>query len=887
MSLLTSAVWVVLGVFHSSLVDPGQDKDGYTLVINEFMARNEGTIEDPDEQGKYEDWLEIYNYGDTPIDLGGFYLTDDLNDPTQHQIPKGHSGSTTIPGKGFLLIWADSDPKQGPLHLDLRLDGKGGEDIGLYVQDQTGFVLVDGLSFAKQDKDHSQGRLPDGSDLWATFELHSDTPPTPMLPNGTIAADHMIMISEIMYHPLNEDDRDEYIELYNHGHQAVNLKKWRFSKGISFTFGEVLIEPGTYLVVAADVNRFLASHSDVTAIVVGDWEGTLSNKGERIKLMNSNSVSIDAVFYYDEGIWADRLLGPLDHTHRGWIWHNGHDGEGESLELINPDLSNEYGQNWGASLTGKGTPGTVNSVYTLTTAPIIQNVFHDPAVPNSTDQVTVIAQAVDTRTRVMDLTLYWRIDESNYVKDQYPTEALNTFQAVAMTANPNGEYSATIPSQADRTIVEFYVGVQDDQGNSRTFPASSLVEGVPQQVTNLLYQVDDAHNSQEPWIPGAQPIYRMVMSQGEQDRLAHIGDLDISGDWWASEAMSKAQMNGTFISVDDEGIQVRYNIGIRNRGNRSRFDPPMNYHVSFRHDDIWQDKFALNLNSKFTHCQVIGSAFYRMAGLAVSDAMAVQVRINGENLAATDPSRTFGSYAAIQVFDGLWAKDHVPDDPDGNLYRCTYDMRHGYRTVADLTFLGRDPASYMENYDKKTNEELNDWSDLFDLTHALNDANIPDDDFVRQMGQIVDLEQWTRFLAADTLVGNREKGLYSGLGDDYALYVGAEDRRFWLVPHDLDTVLGQGDEGYHPEQDILSYEKVPGLRRLMNHPDIKAMYYDQLRDLTTTVFTPEKMNLLIDDLLGDWVADEALDGSEGMKQFVVDRIESVITGPNPQVPQNQ
>ncbi len=885
MSFLTSVVCVLLGVMPSAFTNPDQEHDGYTLVINEFMARNEGTVEDPDDQGKFEDWLEIYNYGDTPIDLGGFYLTDDLNDPTQCQIPKGHPELTTIPARGYLLIWADSDPKQGPLHLDLRLNGRDGEDIGLFVQDHQGFALIDGLDFKAQDKDQSLGRFPDAKDHWAIFKLHSDTPPTPGHPNGMIAS-NLIMISEIMYHPLGEDDRDEYIELFNRSTQTVNLDRWRFSKGISYTFGKVAIGPGEYLMVAADVDRFLASHPGVTALVVGGWQGKLSNKGETLELVDSSRIPVDTVRYHDEGVWAERLLGPMDHTHRGWSWHNGHDGEGESLELINPEYSNAQGQNWGASLTGKGTPGTVNSRHDLNTGPVIHHVIHAPAVPNSTDPVTVTAEAVDTPEHEVTLTLYWRIDESQYVKDHYPSEDLHTYQAVAMLDSLGGEYTATIPSQQNGTTVEFYVGVQDGHGRTRTYPAPSRVDGVAQQVTNLLYLVDDTHDAQKSWVPGAQPIYRIVMTQAEKDRLTHIGDLDISGDWWASEAMSKAEMNGTFISMDDEGTEVRYDIGLRNRGNRSRFDPPMNFHVSFRHDDTWHDSFALNLNSKFTHCQVIASAFYRMAGVAVSDAAAVQVRVNGENPAATDPDRTFGSYAAVQVFDGLWAAAHVPDDLDGNLYRCTYDMRHGYRTVADLTFLGRDPASYMENYTKKTNEELDDWNDLFDLTQTLNDANIPDDDYVRRVGEIVDIEQWTRFMAADTLVGNREKGLYSGLGDDYALFYGIEDRRFWLVPHDLDTVLGQGDEGYHPEQDILSYEKVSGLNRLMNHPDVKALYYDQLRDLTATVFTPDVMNRLIDDLLEDWVSDETLNGARGMKQFVVDRLYNVVAGPNPQVPQD-
>ena len=87
-------------------------------------------------------------------------------------------------------------------------------------------------------------------------------------------------------------------------------------------------------------------------------------------------------------------------------------------------------------------------------------------------------------------------------------------------------------------------------------------------------------------------------------------------------------------------------------------------------------------------------------------------------------------------------------------------------------------------------------------------------------------------------------------------------------------------------QDILSYQDVPGLHRLMNHPEFKALYYDQLRDLTETVFRSEVMNPLIDELLGGWVSDEALNGVKGMKQFVLDRLYHVMTGPNPQVPQD-
>ena len=47
------------------------------LAINEFMASNRSSMQDP--QGQYDDWIEIHNYGPDAIDLGGMYLTDDLS----------------------------------------------------------------------------------------------------------------------------------------------------------------------------------------------------------------------------------------------------------------------------------------------------------------------------------------------------------------------------------------------------------------------------------------------------------------------------------------------------------------------------------------------------------------------------------------------------------------------------------------------------------------------------------------------------------------------------------------------------------------------------------------------------------------------------------------
>ncbi len=142
------------------------------LFINEFLASNQTIL--MDEFGEYDDWIEIVNLGEDPISLAGWWLTDDLAIPLQWMFP-----DTTIQAGEYLLVWADNDPEQGPLHATFKL-GAGGEQIGLY---QPGTTLVDSLTYAAQTTDISMGRLPDGADHWVFFNV-----PTPGAPNGDPSA---------------------------------------------------------------------------------------------------------------------------------------------------------------------------------------------------------------------------------------------------------------------------------------------------------------------------------------------------------------------------------------------------------------------------------------------------------------------------------------------------------------------------------------------------------------------------------------------------------------------------------------------------------------------------------------------------------------------------
>jgi len=148
------------------------------LFINEFLARNNTVIKD--ENNDYDDWIEIYNRSDKSIDIGGLFITDDLENPTMCQIPIYNSDLTTIQPHDFLLLWADGDTEQGFKHLNFKLSGNG-EQIGLVQIIENDTIILDRVNYGSQSADVSYGRNPDGGDNWEYFDI-----PTPNMPNSII-----------------------------------------------------------------------------------------------------------------------------------------------------------------------------------------------------------------------------------------------------------------------------------------------------------------------------------------------------------------------------------------------------------------------------------------------------------------------------------------------------------------------------------------------------------------------------------------------------------------------------------------------------------------------------------------------------------------------------
>jgi len=100
------------------------------------------------------------------------HLTNDLADPAAWTIP----ANTTVPAKGFLVLWADNGRAPGPLHATFELNPAGGV-VALFMKN--GLTLVDLLEFGALADNASYGRYPDGTDQLILMHDH----PSPGGPN--------------------------------------------------------------------------------------------------------------------------------------------------------------------------------------------------------------------------------------------------------------------------------------------------------------------------------------------------------------------------------------------------------------------------------------------------------------------------------------------------------------------------------------------------------------------------------------------------------------------------------------------------------------------------------------------------------------------------------
>lgn len=267
------------------------------LVINEFVASNDFSFPGP--EGDFPDWIEIYNAGDEAVMLGGYFLADDLADPTaMYEIPSTFPDSVTVPAGGYILFYANKGEATSVLNLNFKLSG-GGEQIGFWDPAEN---VLDSLTYGEQFTDTSMGRIPDGANKWVKYSV-----PSPGVSNSEgVVMGGLLMINEFMASndfafPGPENDFPDWIEIYNAGSEAVDLSGYFMADDLADPTAMYEIpgtSPDSVTVEAGGYILFFANKGEETSVLNLNFK--LSGGGEQIGLWAPDQSVIDTLTYGEQ-----------------------------------------------------------------------------------------------------------------------------------------------------------------------------------------------------------------------------------------------------------------------------------------------------------------------------------------------------------------------------------------------------------------------------------------------------------------------------------------------------------------------------------------------------------------------------------------------------------
>lgn len=505
-----------------------------------------------------------------------------------------------------------------------------------------------------------------------------------------------VVINEIMYRPGTtvpgftvENVGREFIELHNTGAAAADISGWALTNGVSYTFPAATTVPAGGFVVVANDPAAVQTLYGISG-VFGLWTagGSLANSGEKITLSQpgvtpGTFTSVDSVTYANEGDWAVRVR---ETTFGGWDWSSAAAGGNKSVELRNPAISNDNGQNWGPSTAAAGaTPGGANSLLVNNLPPAIHGVKHSPPVPKSTESVTISCDVTDEAApQFLAATLFWRVATGT---------TPGAFQSLAMNGDGSGKFAALLGPQANLAIVEFYVAVNDGV-STRTWPAPTS-EG---QNANCKYQVTNEALST------TDAYYFLILTGAENAAYNTVA---------TNNSASDRQFDTTLIVSTGADTTIRYRSSMRIRGNSSRSYQFKPLRVSIPNDDGWDGATVFNLNPKGPHLQFMGMRMMQLAGVRAPDSIPVEARRNGvEYTTSTGTTPDFGKWVREEDVGGDLVDNHWGDLTGGGIYKkvdnggaLNFYWRSGQPAPAN-------PDALPDGWAKQNGGSANDWTDL-------------------------------------------------------------------------------------------------------------------------------------------------------------------------------
>jgi hypothetical protein len=671
-----------------------------------------------------------------------------------------------------------------------------------------------------------------------------------------VDAPQQVVINEVHYNGERNVIRDSFIEIHNPTDSTVDLSQWSLRGAVDFFFpANTFLPPDGFLVVAEDP-AVIQSRFGVTAF--GPWNGGLNNEGEEISLRDALNDEVDVVDYESEFPWPIAA-----------------NGDGPSMQLVNPALDNTLGSSWRSGRPP--TPGQANSVLATNAAPNIRQVVHSPETPSSTNSVVITAKVTDPEGVASVTLAYQVVAPGAFIPARLPLtttqiNSLNSNPALTNALNPafeaatnwtvvtmrddglNGDvvagdniYTAVLPPQANRTLVRYRITCTDSLGLSRRAPfeddpslnfAYFVYDGVPNYLhfssaslqTLPVYSLitRDADILQcTAWFNAADQLPQDVGGQRNEGRLYFNweGALVYDGKVYDHVRYRLRGANGRY-HPGKRSFRIRFNEG---RLLEAKDQYGNRFPTKWRElttgkgqSNRGGEQFALN--------EVVNYFLWNKVGVPAPRTFHFHFRvIRGAQESPTDQyaGDFWGLNWAQEKYDVNFLESH--DLPRGNLYK-----------LVDNYFLGVEERRYQAPY-AVTNAE-----DFFNIENNLSGFQS-----MEWLNAHANYTNWYRYFTIAEAI--RHYDIWPSANKNGAWYFeplyGASNNfygRIMQLPYDGTDTWGPT---WNNGEDLLFNGIFPSTAPggdSGQHPEMQKEYRNTVREIRALLFQPDQINAIID-----------------------------------------
>ena len=307
--------------------------------------------------------------------------------------------------------------------------------------------------------------------------------------------------------------------------------------------------------------------------------------------------------------------------------------------------------------------------------------------------------------------------------------------------------------------------------------------------------------------------------------------------------LTLTDVSGTH-AIDSVGVRLKGNSSYSHPGTKKSFKIDFNKYISGQNYDGLK---KLNFSNGFKDPSCMREKLFfdvcREANVPAPRASFAEVTFNGE---------PWGFYTVVEQIDDQFLDWNILED-DGNLFKAGDNFgggppgAGGNTTAANLVYYGEDQASYEDRYELKSNQDLNDWSDLISLLDFVN--NTDNAAFEAGIDFRIDVDAFLRSAAMDMLFSNLDT--YTGSARNYYLYHNQDTNLWEWIKWDANEAFGSYTNGAgNMETLALDYCDAPRplLQRMLDDPDLYQRYLQQVCYLTAYFFNEAYLHARIDEV---------------------------------------